>query len=150
MSLLKRLQGDAYLGYRALLVHPLKKLLSRDDRPGKQRFLDNYASEGLVPTSDEDRRVLAGAARCINCGLCEFADLALGAAHRVAFNRMSLFATAYTRMSSDAPSVLPAVRLATDESLAAGERVCPTRVPLRALVAYLRRKSDEVARATVT
>lgn len=60
------LKGDLYLRYRAAIVHPLKKLFSRDERTGKQRFLDNYAPEGLLPTTEEERRILHAASRCIH------------------------------------------------------------------------------------
>src|SRR5262249_46715732 len=63
MGPIRRLKGDLYLAYRALIAHPLKRLFSTDVRSGKQRFLDNYAPEGLVPMSAEDRRILQEAAR---------------------------------------------------------------------------------------
>ena len=147
MSLIKRLKGDAFLGYRAMVAHPLRTLFSRDGRTGKQRFLDNYATEGLVPTSDPDRSVLLTASRCINCGLC---DLAVGTGNPAGYSGMSLLATADTRMSSDAPLVASRLAFATPAELAAGEAVCPTRVPLQALAAYVRRKADEVAKAVAS
>lgn len=147
MSLMKRLKGDAYLGYRAVIAHPLRKLFSRDQRTGKQRFLDNYATEGLVPTSDEDRTVLLAASRCIHCGLC---DLAVGTGGPSGYSGMSLLAIADTRMTSDAPMVASRLAFAKPAELSAGEAVCPTRVPLQALAAYVRRKADEVAKAVAS
>ena len=46
----KKLKGDLYLAYRALVAHPLRKLLTHDARTGLQRFLDNYAAEGPCGT----------------------------------------------------------------------------------------------------
>src|SRR5215471_17290264 len=69
------LKGDLYLGYRALIAHPLKKLFDADERSGKERFLANYAPEGLIPTSLADRGIVRAAARCIHCGLCEAFEL---------------------------------------------------------------------------
>jgi hypothetical protein len=147
MSWLKQMKGDAYIGYRAIVVHPLKKLVSQDGRTGKQRFLDNYATEGLVPTGDEDQHALLAASRCINCGLCDFHDLVLGTVPRHQYSGMSLFPVAYTRWTSDLARLSKAVHEVTDDALAAGEAVCPTRVPLRILAAYVRRKTGEVAKA---
>jgi hypothetical protein len=140
-------RANAYLAYRAVFFHPLKKLLSRDTRTGMEKFLANYGAEGLVPTTDADRLVLRGASRCIHCGLCDVMDAVLSVAARRDYDGMSRFPVAYTRASGDAPWVLQAATLADDAALARGEAVCPTGVPLRALAAYLRRKAGEVSRA---
>jgi succinate dehydrogenase/fumarate reductase-like Fe-S protein len=142
---LQELKGDLYLGYRALFAHPLKRLFSRDDRSGKQRFLDNYASEGLVPITVEDRQVLHAAARCIHCGLCDAYDLALAAIPRTTYDGASLLPIAYSRSTLDLPRARTVLAQLRDEHLVQAEAVCPTRVPLRRIAGYLQRKLQEVS-----
>jgi len=146
MGPIRRLKGDLYLAYRALIAHPLKRLFSTDVRSGKQRFLDNYAPEGLVPMSAEDRRILQEAARCIHCGLCDAYDLALAVISRTTYDGASLLPIAYSRATPDLPRARPALIALREEHLARSEAVCPTRVPLRSIARYLHRKMDEVIR----
>jgi hypothetical protein len=50
----------AYLGWRALVAHPLKRAF-RQRGTGLERFSAAYVSEGLVPTRVEDRAVAEAA-----------------------------------------------------------------------------------------
>ena len=143
---LKRLKGDLYMGYRAAIAHPLRLLFSQDERTGKQRFLDNYAPEGLLPTSAEDRAVLQAASRCIHCGLCDAYDAALSSLPRTLYDGASLLPVAWSRATPDLPAARAAVERIAPEQLARAEAVCPTRVPLGRIVAYLRRKLEELDR----
>ncbi len=138
MSLAERLKGQAYLGYRALIAHPLRKLFSRDTRTGIDRFLDNYATEGLVPTPLEDRDLLIRASRCIHCGLCDLVA-SIDAPP-------SLLAVALSRSSVDAPWAAAQVP-ESDDNLGRAETACPTGVPLRALATLVRRRAAQVSRA---
>lgn len=142
----KRLKGDLYMGYRAAIAHPLRLLFSRDERTGKQKFLDNYAPEGLLPTSAEDRETLQAASRCIHCGLCDAYDAALAALPRTLYDGASVLPVAWSRATPDLPAARAALERILPEQLARAEAVCPTRVPLRRIVAYLHRKLDELAR----
>jgi heterodisulfide reductase subunit C len=64
-----RLHALLYLGWRAVLVQPIKRLFQRGT--GLERFEANFAADRLVPTSVVDREVTFEASRCIGCGLCE-------------------------------------------------------------------------------
>ncbi len=64
-----RLRALSYLGYRAVVAQPVKRLRYRGS--GLERFLASYAGEGLVPTRDDDRAIGEAAAACVACGLCE-------------------------------------------------------------------------------
>jgi succinate dehydrogenase/fumarate reductase-like Fe-S protein len=147
MRSLQEWKGDLYLAYRALIAHPLKKLFSRDERSGQQQFLDNYGSEGLVPTALEDRAILRGAARCIHCGLCEAFDLALGALPRTAYDGASLLPLVYSRSLPQLAWARPALALLREDQLLRSEAICPTRVPLRQIAKLLRRKLEETGSA---
>ena len=143
---MQKLKGDLYLAYRALFAQPLRKLFSTDQRSGKQRFLDNYAPEGLVPIAAADRQLLHRASRCIHCGLCEGFDGALSLLPRTTYDGASLLAISYSRATPDLPRARAALEGLSEDQLVRSEAVCPTRVPLRSLVGYLRRQLDEVVR----
>ena len=141
---LHKLKGDLFLGYRALLAHPWRKFLDEDIRSGKDKFLGNYAPEGLLPTSVEDRAVLHGASRCIHCGLCDAYDPALSQLPRSVYLGASQLAVSYSRAVPDVPHVAEIVARLEDAQMQRAEAVCPTRVPLRDILLYLRRKLAEL------
>lgn len=143
---MQKLKGDLYLAYRALIAHPLRRLFSPDERSGKQRFLDNYAAEGLVPISAEYRELLYQASRCIHCGLCEGFDGALSVLPRTTYDGASLLPISYSRATPDLPRARAALDALAENQLVRSEAVCPTRVPLRALARSLRRELEEVVR----
>lgn len=144
MGFMNRLKGDLYLAWRAAVAHPLRQLFSGDERSGKERFLRNYAVEGNLPTSAEDLRALRGASRCIHCGLCDAHDPSLSKLPRAVTDGPSALPVALSRAMPDLPHARPVLPLLEDAALAEGERVCPTRVPLREIAAYLRRKLGEL------
>lgn len=141
---LHKLKGDLFLGYRAILAHPWRKLRDDDLRSGEERFLANYATEGLLPTTEADREVLKGASRCIHCGLCDAYDASLSALPRTVHLGASQLAVSYTRAVPDIRYTEGILAKLDEGLLVRAEAVCPTRVPLRALVAYLRRKLSEL------
>ena len=137
---LQRQAGTLYLAYRAAIAHPLKKLFQSGVFTPRERFLRNYAPEGNIPTSQEDRRVLRGASRCIHCGLCEAYDAALAQLPRTLYGGASLLPLALARATPDLPRARSLLAQLDPESLARGEAVCPTRVPLREIAAFLARR----------
>lgn len=128
VPLLQRLKGDLFLGYQALVAYPLRTLRSGDPRVGKEKFLANYGPEGLIPTSLDDRKVLGGASRCVHCGLCEL--FVPGA---------SLLPVVYARATPNLRRARSEFAGGPPPSFHAAEQVCPTRVPLGAIFAYIRR-----------
>ncbi|HET7823908.1 MAG TPA: 4Fe-4S dicluster domain-containing protein [Anaeromyxobacter sp.] len=129
------LRAIAYLGYRALVAHPLKRLF-RQRGTGLERFTASYISEGLVPTSVEDRAAGDAAAACIACGLCETCcDLAAASPEIRALGLHAAF-----RLYSRSSSMLPLAREALHacSGCAGCEALCPTGVPISAVVAHLR------------
>jgi heterodisulfide reductase subunit C len=63
------LHALVYLGWRAVLVEPVKRLFQRGR--GLTRFQAQFAADRLAPTSAADRELALLASRCIGCGLCE-------------------------------------------------------------------------------
>lgn len=133
------LGADLYLAWRALTVHPLERILGRQAR-GKQAFLDRYGVEGLIPTSVEDKAMLAAAGRCISCGLCDRLDGQLGVLDRGVYDGASLLPRQYARSSVEIGRSREAIERLDPEAYRQGEAVCPTRVPLVELGHWLKRR----------
>jgi ferredoxin len=130
-----RLASLSYLAYRAILAHPFKLLRRRGT--GEERFLANYAVEGLVPTAPEDRAVGEAASACIGCGLCELPCALAGAAPAV----RSLGLQAAFRLYGRSSAELPFARGPLAECLGCADircdTACPTGVPISRIVKHL-------------
>jgi heterodisulfide reductase subunit C len=138
------LRALAYLGYRAAVAHPLKRLFRRRGT-GLEHFTESYIREGLVPTTAEDRAAGQAAAACIACGLCETGcDLAAASREVRALGLHAAF-----RLYSRSSAMLPLAREALHacSSCAGCDSLCPTGVPISAVVAHLREASTRAAAA---
>jgi heterodisulfide reductase subunit C len=125
----------AYLAWRALVAHPLKRLF-RQRGTGLERFRAAYVAEGLVPTSPEDRAAGEAAAACISCGLCESGcDLARASPAVRALGLHAAFRL-YGRSSAELP--LAAEALDACAGCVGCDALCPTRVPISRVIAHLR------------
>jgi heterodisulfide reductase subunit C len=125
----------AYLAWRALVAHPLKRLF-RQPGTGLERFRAAYVAEGLVPTRPEDRAAGEAASACISCGLCETGcDLARATPAVRALGLHAAFRL-YGRSSGDLP--LAAAALDACAACAGCDALCPTRVPISRVIAHLR------------
>lgn len=138
------LGADLYLAFRALAVHPLERILGKQAR-GKQAFLDRYGVEGLVPTTPEDKAMLAAAGRCISCGLCDRFDGQLGHLDRAIYDGASLLPRQYARSSVEVGRAHRAIQTLDPEAYRGGEAVCPTGVPLVAIGHWLKARLERLA-----
>jgi heterodisulfide reductase subunit C len=130
-----RLGALAYLAWRALVAHPLKRLF-RQRGTGLERFRAAYVSEGLVPTRAEDRAAGEAAAACISCGLCETGCDLAGATPAV--RALGLHAAFRLYGRSSAELFLAADALDACAGCAGCDALCPTRVPISRVIAQLR------------
>ncbi len=131
----------AYLAWRALVAHPLKKLM-RQRGTALERFRAAYVAEGLVPTRPEDRAVGEAASACIACGLCETGCALEDAPRTVRALGLHAAFRLYSRSAVDLPLATEA--LAACASCEGCDALCPTGVPISRVVAHLR---AEAARA---
>jgi ferredoxin len=140
---MSRFSALSYLGYRAVLAHPFKRLGQRGT--GQERFLANYAVEGLLPTSEEDRRLGEAAAACIACGLCEpCCDLA-GAAPAIRALGLHAAFRLYSRSSVELPFASAELQACGACATPGCEAACPAGVPIASIV---RRLAERVAGVT--
>jgi ferredoxin len=134
-----RLQALAYLGYRAILAHPLKRLRRRGT--GLERFLGSYAGEGLVPIPAEELAIGVEASACIACGLCEVGCDLSGAAPAIRALGVEAAFRLYSRSTAELPHAADALRAC--EGCAVCDRLCPTGVPISRIVRHLRARISE-------
>jgi len=130
----------AYLAYRALIAHPLKRLRRRGT--GLEQFERNYVREGLVPTTPEDRAIAEAAQGCISCGLCEpGCDLAAAAPAVRALGVHAVFRL-YSRNGAELPYAEGA--LAACAACTGCDALCPTGVPISWIVGRLAARARPV------
>ena len=128
----------AYLGYRALVAQPLKRLFRRRGT-GLERFTRSYVAEGLVPTRPDDRAAGEAASTCIACGLCETGcDLAAATPGIRALGLHAAF-----RLYSRSTVSLAAARdaLQACSGCTGCDALCPTGVPISRIVKNLRERA---------
>jgi len=133
----------AYLGWRALVAHPVKRLAHRGS--GLARFEAAYFPEGLFPTPSVDRAVREEAAACISCGLCESACDLAGASPEVRALGLPAAFRLYSRSSAMLPRASEAIGACA--ACAGCDAICPTGVPISRVLAHLRSSSGDPDRA---
>jgi len=131
---LSRAASLAWLGWRFVVVQPLRRLAPR--APAAARFAEAYFGEGLVPTRVEDREVALAAAACTGCGLCETRCELRAAAPAVAAMGLQAIFRLHARHLGE---VGGAARLLEACAGCDGcDDACPSGVPIARIVAHLR------------
>ena len=143
---MRRLLALFFLAWRAVVLHPLRAALAGPR--GKQRFLDNYAPEALVPYTAAERRVLPRFSGCIQCGLCDAICPLVPRLPKADWRGPSLFAVAYSRATPELKQLRKPIAL-LDEcgTCSACHTVCPRGVPLLEIFAFTRQKLADVDKA---
>jgi succinate dehydrogenase/fumarate reductase-like Fe-S protein len=113
-----------------------------DRRRGFEQFQANYAADRLPPLAPDERRVLPLLSGCIACGLCDVSEAAQIANSHGAYAGAMDLALASSRSMPDYDAALVSIANTSDAALEAGEAVCPTRVPLRKIAAFVRAKAS--------
>ncbi len=144
-TLTARLRATAMLGWRALLAYPFSWLVR--GRGGPQRFLAQYAPDGLAPLAPDEAARQPEFMRCVGCGACDLVCPLVGKLGRAQFGGPSLVALAWARSGADARAAAAALELLPSAcgTCRACEAACPREVPLRALFEHANRRLGALA-----
>lgn len=116
-------------------------------RRGLADFRRSYAPDRLPPVTPAERQVLPVLGGCIACGLCDVGEGAAAARSGGQYRGVMDLMLASSRSMPDFDAAARSFDAVGDERLAALERRCPARVPMRKVAAFVREKAAEVARA---
>jgi len=120
------------------LLRTLWRLAWKPQIVGLERFRENYAEDGLKPVSEGERREMADFGRCIACSRCNRGDDRHIIESKGQYaGTMGLVLAASRSMPDYRAATLGFAHL-SDVDLEQKERLCPTRVPLRRLAAFVR------------
>jgi hypothetical protein len=121
----------------AFVLMLVKKIFATGPR-GLALFRANFQSERLTSLSAEERRDINSFGRCIACGRCDAGDGERIAASKGAYPGTMALMLASSRSMPDFGAALDALAFVSDEDLAQKERLCPARVPMRKVAAFIR------------
>jgi hypothetical protein len=120
------------------LLRTLWRRARGERRPGLELFRENYADDGLAALSPADRAQMSDFGRCIACGRCDRDDGPRIATSQGQFQGTMNLVLAATRSLPDYAAAARSFAYLTDPELERKEGLCPTRVPLRRLAAFVR------------
>lgn len=134
---MSRAGSIAWLGWRFVVVQPLRKLLRR--ATGYQRFAAAYFPEALVPTRAADRDVALAASACTGCGLCEARCGLHGAEPGVSAPGLQALFRLHSKQLGELRHAAALLEACVGcEGERSCDDVCPSGVPISRLVARLR------------
>jgi hypothetical protein len=141
IALSKRLKAVWFLAL-ALVVTVLRRIFTRH-RNGIAMFRANYANDGLAPVTPQQREAMSGFGKCVACGLCDRGEAERIAASGGAYSGVMLLMVSASRSMPDFAAAARGFACVPDEVLGDKERICPARVPMRRIAAFVREKSGE-------
>lgn len=133
-----RLKALLLLGF-SLLVTLFKRALL--GRRGLAAFLDNYRADGLSSVTERERQLLQSFGGCIACGLCDRGETQSHVAANGGYSGLMSVVLAASRSMPDYAAALRSVAHLDRERLIAKEQICPTRVPIVAIVEFVQAKA---------
>lgn len=134
-----RVRALLYLAWALVVTLARRAFTKRVD--GLALFHLNYDADRLPAVSPDERRELASFGGCFACGRCDVGDAETMARTGGAFPGTMRWVLSATRSMPDADVAAAAVAGISDETWAAKEALCPSGVPMRRLVAFVRAKS---------
>jgi hypothetical protein len=122
----------------ALVRTMVKKIFGGAPR-GLALFEANFEAERLTSLSETERSEINTFSRCIACGRCDAGDGERIGASGGAYPGTMALMLASSRSMPDFAAAADAFRFVSDDDLEEKERLCPTRVPMRRIAAFVRR-----------
>jgi hypothetical protein len=116
-------------------------------RRGLAAFQKSYAADRLLPLAPSERNLLPTFGACIACGLCDVGEGARALASEGVYAGVMDLMLASSRSMPDFDVAARSFDLVGDERLEELEARCPTRVPMRVVAQFVRRKASEVGPA---
>ncbi len=123
----------------------LAAFLGLAPRRGLQAFRESYAADRVPPLDASERAQIGRFGACIACGLCDAGEGAAIARSGGSYKGVMDLMLASSRGIPDYDAAVRSFDAVGDDRLAALEARCPTRVPMRAVAAFVRRKAAESA-----
>lgn len=119
------------------LVRTLWRRAWHPDVDGLAQFRQNYAEDGLTALLPDERAIMREFGGCIACGRCERGDAAKIMQAKGRFRGTMGLVLAASRSMPDYRAAAQGFAYLDDTELAQKEGLCPTRVPLRRLAAFV-------------
>jgi hypothetical protein len=113
---------------------------------GVADFREHYAPDRLPPVAVSERKQLPMFGGCIACGLCDIGQGALTQISHGAYTGVMDLMIASSRSMPDFDAATASFAAIGDAKLAELEKICPTRVPMREIAAFVRAKGAEMIR----
>jgi succinate dehydrogenase/fumarate reductase-like Fe-S protein len=128
------------------VLHLLRRLFFLYHPGGAARFLENYLEDHIVPLEAGDREEMERWQHCTGCGLCEAAcPTPIMTSKGLQTSFASLALTTWRDMSAYHLTADQAAALAECGECDACESVCPERIPLRDLAAFVVRTARRLS-----
>lgn len=118
------------------------------ERLGVADFRSHYAPDRLPPVAPDERKKLPLFGGCIACGVCDLGAGAHANASGGAFAGTMDLMLASSRSMPDYDAASISFAAIPDDELAALEKRCPSRVPMRAIARFVRAKGAEISAKT--
>ena len=110
-------------------VKVLAKLLFTRQPPGLERFMRNYAPEGLSTIDRDERQALRRFSRCIACGLCDVGETERMRASGGAYPGLMQLVLASTRSMPDYDAAARGFDHVPKQVLVEKRSSCPVGIP---------------------
>jgi hypothetical protein len=111
---------------------------------GVADFREHYAPDRLPPVAESERRRLPMFSGCIACGLCDVGQSDLTQISHGAYAGVMDLMLASSRSMPDYDAATVSFAAIGDAKLAELEKICPARVPMREIAAFVRAKGAEI------